>query len=175
MAVTKKLMDSEWEDSLVGLCMSVPDYWWKEYNSYNLNDGRIVSFDPPTQKWLLLLDTLEDGDDLYPMSYKAVCEYSNRHSSSFTDFILPHKPIREGDDQINAGGTRYKRSSSEEWTQVQEGGGRSIDPIPWTGGQEEFSVNITDEEVAGLMDGKDEIRFEKVFQWCLPRYGDNDE
>jgi hypothetical protein len=148
MGSTKKLIDSEWADSLVGLCMGVPDYWWKEYNSYNLNDGRIVSFDVATQKWLLLLDTIEDGDDLYPMSYKAVCEYSNKHSSSFTDFILPHKPIREGDDQIDAGGTRYKRSSPEEWTQVQEGGGRSIDPIPWTGGQEEFSVNITDEEVA---------------------------
>jgi hypothetical protein len=44
MAITKKLIDSEWADSLVGLCMSVPDYLWKEYNSYNLNDGRIVSF-----------------------------------------------------------------------------------------------------------------------------------
>ena len=51
------------------------------------------------------------------------------------------KLIYEGDDQIDAGGTRYMRSSPEEWTQVQEGGGRSIDPIPWTGGQEEFSVN----------------------------------
>jgi hypothetical protein len=155
--------------------MSVPDYWWKEYNSYNLNDGRIVSFDVPAQKRLLLLDTVEDGDDLYPMSYKAVCAYSNRQSSSFQDFILPHKAIYEGDDQIDAGGTRYMRSSPEEWTQVQEGGGRSIDPIPWTGAQEEFSVNISDDEVAWLMDGKDEIRFEKVFQWCLPRYGDNDE
>jgi hypothetical protein len=175
MASTKKLIDSEWADSLVGLCMSVPDYWWKEYNSYNLNDGRIVSFDVATQKWFLLLDTIEDGDDLYPMSYKGVCEYCNRQSSSFQDFILPHKAIYEGDDQIDAGGTRYKRSSPEEWTQVQEGGGRSIDPIPWTGAQEEFSVNITDQEVLQLMDNDKEIRFEKVFQWCLPRYGDNDE
>jgi hypothetical protein len=74
VASKKQLIDSEWADSLAGLCMSVPDYWWKEYNSYNLNDGRIVSFDAATQKWLLLLDTIEDGDDLYPMSYKAVCE-----------------------------------------------------------------------------------------------------
>jgi hypothetical protein len=33
---------------------------------------------------------------------------------------------------------------------VQEGEGLSIDPIPWTGCQEEFSVNITDEEVDKL-------------------------
>jgi hypothetical protein len=25
------------------------------------------------------------------------------------------------------------------------------------------------------MDNDKEIRFEKVFQWCLPRYGENDE
>jgi hypothetical protein len=157
MASKKSPIDSEWADSLVGLSMSVPDYWWKDYNSYNLNDGRIVSFDVPSQRWLLLLDTLEDGDDLYPMAYKAVCLYSNKQSSSFSDFILPHKPIQEGDDVIDAGGTQYKRSSAEEWTQVQEGDGRSIDPIPWTGGNEEFSVNITDEEVVQLMDGDKEI------------------
>jgi hypothetical protein len=125
--------------------MSVPDYWWQQYTTHNLNDDRIVSFDVPSQRWHLLLDTLEDGDDLYPMAYKAVCLYSNRQSSSFPDFILPHKPIREGDDQIDAGGTRYKRSSAEEWTQVQEGEGSTIDPILWTGGAEDFSVNITDD------------------------------
>jgi hypothetical protein len=155
--------------------MSVPDHWWKEYKSCNLNDGRIVSFDADSQRWHLLLDTLEDGDDLYQMSYKAACEYSNKQSSLFHEFVLPHKPIRDGDDVINAGGTWYRRSSPEEWTQVQEGEGRTIDPIPWTGGNEEFSVNITDQEVDQLRDEEKEIRFEKVFQWCLPRYGDNDE
>jgi hypothetical protein len=54
---------------------------------------------------LIILDALEDGDDLYQMSYKAVCEHSNRQLSSFLDFILPHKAIFEGDDQIDAGGT----------------------------------------------------------------------
>jgi hypothetical protein len=97
MASTKATIDYEWADSLVVLSMSVPDHWWKEYKSYSLNDGQIVSFNIPTQRWHLLLDTLEDGDDLYPMSYQAVCLYSNKRSSSFTDFILPHKPIQEGD------------------------------------------------------------------------------
>jgi hypothetical protein len=105
MPPTKQPIDSEWADSLVGLCMSVPDHWWKEYKSCNLNDGRIVSFDADSQRWHLLLDTLEDGDDLYQMSYKAACEYSNKQSSLFHEFVLPHKPIRDGDDVINAGGT----------------------------------------------------------------------
>jgi hypothetical protein len=36
-------------------------------------------------------------------------------------------------------------------------------------------VNITDEELKSLRDSSGEIRFEKVFEWCYPRYGDNDE
>jgi hypothetical protein len=155
--------------------MKVPDYWWKEYTTHSLNDGRIVSFDESTQKWDLLLHTQEDGDDVYAMAYAAVCEYSDKQASSYQDFVLPVEPIFEGGDEIDGGGTRYKRSSPEEWTQVQEGGGRSIDPIPWTGGDEEFSVNITDEEVDQLRDASGEIRYEKVFRYCLPRFGDNDE
>jgi hypothetical protein len=96
MAPRKKYIDSEWADSLVGLCMKVPDYWWKEYTTHNLNDGRIFSFDESTQKWHLLLQTQEDGDDLYPMAYSAVCEYSDKQLSSFQDFVLPVEPILEG-------------------------------------------------------------------------------
>jgi hypothetical protein len=40
---------------------------------------------------------------------------------------------------------------------------------------EEFSVKITDEEVELLKDENGEIRYEKVFRWCLPRYGDDDD
>jgi hypothetical protein len=175
MAPRKRYIDSEWADSLVGLPMKVPDYWWKEYTTHNLNDGRIVSFDESSQKWHLLLHTQEDGDDLYPMAYAAVCEYSDNQSSSFQDFVLHVDPILEGGDEIDAGGTWYKRSSAEEWTQVQEGEGRTIDPIPWTGGDEEFPVNITDEEVDQLRDSSGQILYEKVFRYCLPRFGDNDE
>jgi hypothetical protein len=76
--------------------MKVPDYWWKEYTTHSLNDGRIVSFDESSQKWDLLLHTQEDGDDLYPMAYAAVCEYSDKQSSSYQDFVLPVEPIFEG-------------------------------------------------------------------------------
>jgi hypothetical protein len=36
-----------------------------------------------------------------------------------------------------------------------------------------FSVNITDEELVELKDSGGEIQHEKVFQWCLPQYGDD--
>jgi hypothetical protein len=34
---------------------------------------------------------------------------------------------------------------------------------------------ITDEEIESLKDSAGEIRYEKVFDWCLPRFGENDE
>jgi hypothetical protein len=52
--------------------------------------------------------------------------------------------------------------------------GRSINPIECTV-DEDFSVKITDEEAKTLMDDGKEIRYEKVFQWCLPRYGNGDD
>jgi hypothetical protein len=35
-------------------------------------------------------------------------------------------------------------------------------------------VNIIDEELTDLRDESGKILYEKVFQWCLPRYGDDD-
>jgi hypothetical protein len=66
---------------------------------------------------------------------------------------------------------------TDEWTQVDDNdnNGCTIDPIEWTGGNEEFSVKITDEEVKTLMDDSNEIRYEKVFEWCLPRFGADDK
>jgi hypothetical protein len=57
---------------------------------------------------------------------------------------------------------------------VEDGNGRSINPIECTV-DEEFSIKIMDEEVKTLMDDDKEIRYEKVVQWCLPRYGNGDD
>jgi hypothetical protein len=71
------------------------------------------------------------------------------------------------------------KTTSDEWDQVtvedgEDCGGRTIDPIECTV-DEEFSVKITDKEVRTLMDDNKEIRYENVFQWCLPRFGDDDQ
>jgi hypothetical protein len=60
-------IDTCWAESLlVGLSMRVPDHWWESYNGgTNLHDSKIVSFDVVSQKWNLLVDTRDDGDDLY--------------------------------------------------------------------------------------------------------------
>jgi hypothetical protein len=65
---------------------------------------------------------------------------------------------------------------TSEWTQVniEEGNGQTIDPIEWAGDEVEV-VNITDEELKGLRDASGEISSDMVFEWCLPRYDDDDE
>jgi hypothetical protein len=158
--------------------MRVPDHWWESYNGTNLHDGKIVLFDVVSQKWNLLLDTRDDGDDLYLMAYEAVCEYSNKESSTFNEYQLPYIVVREGDDQIQTEeGTLYSLTPAEEWTRVgyDDNNGRTIDPIEWTGGDDEFSISITDEELDTLKDDSKEIRYEKVFEWCLQRFGDDNQ
>jgi hypothetical protein len=166
----------EWAESLIGLSMKVPQNWWVGCSGHKLHDGRIDSFDISEQKWNLLLDA-RDEDLPYLMAYDAVYEYADETSSTFHEYQLTYQAVRLGDEEIEtAEGTRYTKTTSDEWEQVsteEDGNGRTIDPIECTV-DEEFSVNITDEEVKTLMDDSGEIRYEKVFRWCLPRYGDDD-
>jgi hypothetical protein len=104
----------------------------------------------------------------------------NEDSSTFHEYHLTYEAIRDGDEEIKTEeGNRYTKTTSDEWDQVtvedgEDGGGRTIDLIECTV-DEEFSVKITDEELKRLMDDNKEIRYEKVFQWCLPRFGDDDQ
>ena len=68
----------------------------------------------------------------------------------------------------------YTRTDPEDWTCLKNGApGRTIDPVPYTGESEEFSVDITEDELRDkLMDEHGDIRFYKVLEWCLPRFGD---
>jgi hypothetical protein len=150
--------------------MKVPDNWWQGCKRTSLNDGKIVSFDIDSQKWNLLLDTRHDDEE-------SVCEYCNTESSTFEEYQLPYQPVRDGDDDIKTeDGTRYTQTATSEWTKVEledaDEGGRTIDPIEWFGEEVEV-VNIADEELASLRDVKGEITYEKVFEWCLPRFGDD--
>ena len=47
-----------------------------------------------------------------------------------------------------------------------------MEPVPYTDGDEEFTVNITPEEVESLIDEAGDIRFSKVMEFCLPRFDD---
>ncbi|KAL7523294.1 hypothetical protein ACHAXR_000112, partial [Thalassiosira sp. AJA248-18] len=72
--------------------------------------------------------------------------------------------------------TIYRRTDPSEWKRI---GGRSrariIEPIPFTGDNTNFTINISDDELKGLKDSSGDIRFENVFEWLLPSFGEDAE
>ena len=67
--------------------------------------------------------------------------------------------LEEGGDQNY---TTYTRKDPADWKEIKgRARGRTVEPIPWSGGDEEFSVNITDEELELLKDESGDIRFYK--------------
>ncbi|KAL7527968.1 hypothetical protein ACHAXR_007787 [Thalassiosira sp. AJA248-18] len=82
----------------------------------------------------------------------------------------------ESDDEGEQNNTIYTRTDPSEWKRI---GGRSrahiIEPIPFTGDNKIFTINITDDELKGLKDNSGDIRFEKVFEWLLPTFGEDDQ
>jgi hypothetical protein len=111
------------------------------------------------------------------MAYDAVYEYADEDSSTYPEYQPTYEPVRDGDDEFETeDGTQYTKTTSEEWNQVsaEDGNGGTIGPIECTA-DEDFSVKITDEEIKLLKDENGEIRYEKVFQWCLPQFGEDDD
>ncbi|KAL7536120.1 hypothetical protein ACHAXR_006945 [Thalassiosira sp. AJA248-18] len=80
----------------------------------------------------------------------------------------------QSDDEQN--NTIYSRTDPSEWKKI---GGRTrahtIEPIPFTGDNEKFTINITDDELKCLKDASGDIRFESVFEWLLPTFGEDDD
>ena len=81
----------------------------------------------------------------------------------FLSFFLPRKT--------------YYKTNPKEWTKINENGdnGRTVEPIPFTDDNEDFTVNMTPEEVESLKDEAGDIRFSKVMEFCLPRFDDREE
>ena len=68
----------------------------------------------------------------------------------------------------------YYKTNPKEWTKINDNGdnGRTVEPIPFTDDNEDFTVNMTPEEVESLKDEAGDIRFSKVMEFCLPRLDD---
>ena len=80
------------------------------------------------------------------------------------------------DTPVHVGPTKYMMMDSIGWTQVFEDTNYPpipILPIPFEGDQEEFDVDITPAELEELKDDQGVIRFEKVMEWCMPRFDDD--
>ena len=70
----------------------------------------------------------------------------------------------------------YEHTDPSNLTCLKDGApGHTVDPIPYTGESKEFSVKITDDEVKELMDKHGDIRYHKMLEWTLPRFGENND
>jgi hypothetical protein len=72
--------------------------------------------------------------------------------------------------------TIYTRTEPTEWRRIAgRVVAREILPIPFTGANELFTPNATEEDVESFKDENGDIRYERVFEWMLPRFGENRE
>lgn len=84
--------------------------------------------------------------------------------STYHEYQLTYQAVWVGDEEIETKTTRYKRTTEDEWEEVivadgEDGGGHPIGPIECSV-VEDFSVKITDKEVALLKDVEGEIWYE---------------
>ena len=63
----------------------------------------------------------------------------------------------------------YKMTAHVDWTKISvESPGRHIEPIPYTGENEFFGVNMSNWKIEQMKDEHGDIRYDKIFEWMLP-------
>ena len=77
---------------------------------------------------------------------------------------------------VGTGRRTFVMTKPGDWTKLNAANpGRPIDPIPFTGLNEFFGVNMTDAEMESMKDKNGDIRYNKIFEWMLPTFGDTVE
>jgi len=101
---------------------------------------------------------------------------SARRSGSEEDASSEEDAEDEGEIEEEEAPNVYIRTEPKDWVMYKnnENGYRTIDPLPYTGDNLEATVNITPAEVNEMMDANGDIRFDKVFLWCTPRFNDGE-
>ena len=69
--------------------------------------------------------------------------------------------------------TKYGLTASKDWTMHVGGGGRQINPVPYTGEAELFGVKLAKGDLKKMRDAHGVIRFHFVFEWLLPTFGED--
>mmetsp|Transcript_14101 Transcript_14101/g.29807 ORF Transcript_14101/g.29807 Transcript_14101/m.29807 type:complete len:96 (-) Transcript_14101:532-819(-) len=95
------------------------------------------------------------------MRYDAVVAYGDECSESYSSCRLPShlvpNPVNET-ATIHKNCKEYIQTDPTCWNVLKDGkDGRSIEAVPYTGESEEFSVKVTNEELAGLKDDNGDI------------------
>ena len=143
-------MCKEWGETLIGLRVRPPNHWWEGERGNNRHDGKLTGFDVEKGNWVFVLDDINDQEP-YLMAWEVVITYVDTESSTYDIYQLPAAPVDALDADANVGGKKYVRTKPNFWAKVGVNSpARNVEPIPYTGGDEQFTLNITPEEIEGL-------------------------
>ncbi|KAL3764001.1 hypothetical protein ACHAW5_000040 [Stephanodiscus triporus] len=173
-------IDAEWVETLVGLCLNIPNRWWPGYDDCGLNRGHIAAIDFNASNTIYFQVELDNEPGVhYAMGYDSVFLYTDEEQPGFLRGE-GDVGVEEGDaDSENLDDNdmdlfeekRYEKSKQTNWTMHQDGRpGRVIHPILFTGQAKFFCPNVSNEELKGMIDENGDVRFAKVFEWMLPRF-----
>ena len=164
---------SEWKYTLVGLQMSIPQYWWLDMLDQNLHQGFLHLFLEDTNLWPMKIDDVNE-QEMYPIQWDAVADYTNVGASTFAGYCLPAVPVPPSANEVEIKGKKYVQTKPEEWTKVNNTNGRNINEIPFTGNNKDFSLNVTPTEIEAMKNLSGGICFHKGMEYLLPRFKGNE-
>lgn len=101
------------------------------------------------------------------------------HNSQNDDIPLPRHNSSTSEEDSSSDEedhTVYMRTHPQDWKKIGSGRAnqaRRVEPIPFTGENDLFTPNITEEELEKMKEASGDIRFENVFMWMLPTFGDD--
>ena len=76
-------------------------------------------------------------------------------------------PARRGRRAAAATPGTYRMIQPKDWTMINAANpGRQIEPVPYTGGNEFFEVNMTYAEMVQMKDENSNIRYKKCLSGC---------
>ena len=87
----------------------------------------------------------------------------------------------DSDNESNDGGEEdnaYTRTDPADWVVIEEGSpleGRWVEPIEYTGTHDLFTSIIDGDDINDFKDSSGDIRFDKILEYTLPLFGDNDD
>ena len=143
-----------------GLRLDVPDCWWRGHkNTNNLNESRMIQFDPEDQKWIFVCET--NSHDECKMQCNAVLECADKghHTCPELEDLLVQRVVREVKEEDDDDIVLFEKTDQSQWEKVDvtvdnPSGGRATQPIPWTGSEDEESTPKLAAEERELFKGR---------------------
>jgi len=91
------LINKEWANELVGLCLNVRGGWWigsmdEDKGFLSLHGGKIKEYNHDKRRWLIEFDN-DDEDQFMQYDCVVMYTYADKDTGTFYDFKLPANPI----------------------------------------------------------------------------------